>query len=134
MRLSWRGSFSRRASRQEGKQVKGVVLIESPYSLDPKPLPNAIIAHATKAGSTNDSGNASRQRVSAQFQSNAALLGVYKMPRTSVAYPKVIMLRSRETLNSESYAVSGIHGSVTKERDQRLSSHGRSSWGRAFRY
>lgn len=85
----------------EGKWVKGVILIDSPCPIDHEPLPNAIIAHITKSGSTNDSGRAGRQRVSAQFQANAALLGRYKITPTSLGYPKVIMLRSRETLDCE---------------------------------
>lgn len=86
---------------QEGKQVKGVILIDSPYPINHEPLPNAIIAHITQSGSTNDAGSAARQRVSARFQANAALLGKYKMPPRRSAFPKIIMLRSRETLNCE---------------------------------
>ena len=86
---------------QKGRQVKGIVLIDSPYPVDHEPLPNAIISHITKSGSTNDSGSAGRQRVSAQFQANAALLGKYKPSPTRMNLPKVIMLQSRETLDCE---------------------------------
>ncbi len=86
---------------QKGEQIKGIVLIDSPYPIDHEPLPNAIISHITESGSTNDSGSAGRQRVSAQFQANAALLGKYKPPAIRIGFPKIIMLRSRETLDSE---------------------------------
>lgn len=86
---------------KEGKQVKGVVLIDSPYPINHEPLPNAVIAHITQSASTNDPGRGGRQRVSAQFEANAALLGKYKMPPGSTVFPKVIMLRSRELLDCE---------------------------------
>lgn len=86
---------------RKGEQVKGIVLIDSPYPIDHEPLPNAIISHITRSGSTNDSGSAGRQRVTAQFQANAALLGKYKPSATRIDFPKVIMLRSRETFDSE---------------------------------
>ena len=86
---------------EKGKPVKGVVLIDSPYPINHEPLPNAIISHITKSGSTNDSGSAGRQRVSAQFEANAAMLGKYKPSATRVNFPKTIMLRSRGTLDCE---------------------------------
>ena len=86
---------------RKGKQVKGIILIDSPYPIDHEPLPNAVISHITKSESTEDSESAGRQRISAQFQANAALLGIYKPSATKIDFPKVIMLRSQETLHSE---------------------------------
>ena len=92
---------------QKGKQIKGIILIDSPYPIDHEPLPDAIISHITKSGSSDDSEDEGRQLMSAQFQANAALLGKYQLPSTEVAYPNVIMLRSRETLDCEK--VCGVH-------------------------
>lgn len=92
---------------QEGKNVKGVILIDTPYPVNHEPLPGAVIAHVSKAGSPSESQSLTRQRVSKQFQANAALLGKYKAPKTSQAFPKVVMLRSRDTFDSE--GLCGVH-------------------------
>ena len=86
---------------KEGKDVKGVILIDSPYPVNHEPLPNAVIAHVSQSVSSRDSSNAVRERVSKQFQANAALLGKYRPPQSSQISSKVVMLRSRDTFDSE---------------------------------
>jgi len=86
---------------QQGKNVKGIILIDSPYPVNHEPLPDAIIAHVSKLGSSSDSNNLSRRRVSKQFQANAALLSKYKAPQFSRPFPNVVMLRSQDTFDSE---------------------------------
>ena len=66
-----------------------------------EPLPDAVIAHVSQSGASNESNNAARERVSKQFQANAALLGKYKVPQSSSIPSKVVMLRSRDTFDSE---------------------------------
>lgn len=87
--------------RDEGKDVRGIVLIDSPYPVNHEPLPDAVIAHVSKAGSKNDSNHATLQRISKQFQANSTMLGKYKPPQSSQPFPKVVLLRSRDTFDSE---------------------------------
>ena len=88
---------------QKGKEVKGLILIDSPYPIDHEPIPNSIIAYFVNLWSRKDpeEGEETRQLMSTQFQANAALLGKYKPPATETAYPKVIILRSRETFDCD---------------------------------
>ncbi|KAL8823528.1 MAG: hypothetical protein Q9191_005774 [Dirinaria sp. TL-2023a] len=87
--------------REEGKDVEGIILIDSPYPVNHEPLPHAVIAHVSRSLSSKDSTKAVSERVSKQFQANAALLGKYRPPQSSQIVAKVVMLRSRDTFDSE---------------------------------
>ena len=87
---------------QQGREVKGIILIDSPYPVNHEPLPDEVIAHVSKAGSS-----ATRQRVAQQFQANAALLAEYQAPQSSHPFKKVVMLRSRDTFDCE--RLCGVH-------------------------
>lgn len=79
--------------------MKGVILIDSPHPVGHEPLPDAIIAHVVKSASMNGAGNAARQNIITQFQTNAALLGNYKAPQKGIPNAKVVMLRSQDVFD-----------------------------------
>lgn len=65
-----------------GRQMKGVILIDSSCLVNHKPLPDSVITHFIKSSLINDAGYAATQNLSAQFRSNAALLENYEAPQT----------------------------------------------------
>lgn len=89
-----------------GVNVKGLVLIDSPSPLKHEPLPAAIISGITKSiGQLEHLSSASRFRLEEEFLSNASLLGIYEpesFPQATGSRLKTIMLRSQETLDTES--------------------------------
>ncbi|KAL8778964.1 MAG: hypothetical protein Q9213_007164 [Squamulea squamosa] len=91
--------------RGRGFDVRGLVLIDSPYPHNHEPLPEAIIKYVL-------SRNSSRKGVKNQgdvtgksspllleFKANAALLGAYSPPQTRYDI-KTVILRSRDTLDT----------------------------------
>ena len=88
--------------RRQGREVKGIILIDSPYPVNHQPLPDEVIAHVSKGGSS-----ATRQRVAQQFQAKAALLAEYQAPQSTHPFKKVVMLRSRDTFDCE--RLCGVH-------------------------
>ena len=87
---------------QQGREVKGIILIDSPYPVNHEPLPGEVIAHVSQGGSS-----ITRQRISQQFLANAALLAEYQAPQSSHLFKKVVMLRSRDTFDCE--RLCGVH-------------------------
>lgn len=89
-----------------GFDIKGLILIDSPYPQDHHPLPERIIKYIlTKTNSKdsikyNDSDNSTSSHLLTEFKTNAALLGAY-FPSVLNRYIKSVMLRSRETLDTE---------------------------------
>lgn len=110
-----------------GRRVDGVVLIDSPYPINHQPLPDAIIAYLTglqqspssTAFAADSPAQSRRERVLAQFQTNAAMLGKYKPTTTTTTLPtfKVVMLQSRDSFDSE--ALCGIQYSWLGEQEDR---------------
>ncbi|MCJ1432685.1 hypothetical protein MMC27_002042 [Xylographa pallens] len=95
-----------RLLQSAGKRVDGVILIDSPYPIDHQPLPDPVIAHLTGsfhpsvAIAADSPTRARRKQVLQQFQTNAGMLGQYT-PGPHTPLFKVVMLRSRDTFDSE---------------------------------
>ncbi len=87
--------------RAAGRQVGGVILIDSPYPVNHKPLPELIIAHVAGGLSKNAGAEAIRQQVLTQFRHNAAMLGKYQPQPSGLENVKFCYLRSRNTFDSE---------------------------------
>lgn len=92
---------------KNGFQVKGLVLIDSPYPRKHEPLPKEVVAHVLQRPSsgTNDKS----LKIIAEFQQNAALLANYKpvdFDKRKHAKIRTIYLRSQETFDSE--AICGV--------------------------
>ena len=112
-----------------GRRIDGVVLIDSPYPINHQPLPDAITAYLTglqqspssTAFAADSPAQSRRERVLAQFQTNAAMLGKYKPTTitTILSTFKVIMLQSRDTFDSE--ALCGIQYPWLQEQEERKS-------------
>ena len=82
-----------------GVEVKGLVLIDSPYPVDHEPLPAPVISHVTKSGPTTI---ASGGVLANEFERNASLLGAYQAsPLSEKLGIKTVMLRSEDTLDTE---------------------------------
>ena len=85
--------------------VKGVVLIDSPYPKNHEPLPEKIIRYVL---SHSSSGNGVKNRGDSigkssplllEFKANAALLGAYSPPQPCHGI-KTVILRSRDTFDT----------------------------------
>jgi thioesterase domain-containing protein len=82
-----------------GIQVKGLVLIDSPYPVDHEPLPQGVISHITRSSPAASHGTA----LAKEFEVNASLLSSYKPHPVSDKYRvKTVMLRSEETFDTQS--------------------------------
>lgn len=112
--------------REEGKDVKGLILIDSPYPVNHEPLPDEVIAHVSKSGSPNNANNSTRQRVAKQFQANAAMLGKYTAPRSSQAFPRSPCCAAAIPLIVKASVAFSTLGSATSKRDHNLLQPGRS--------
>lgn len=73
-----------------GFEVKGLILIDSPFPINHQPLPDAIIAHFVKNTALID-----------KFKQNASLLGRYKPPPDIVSEFKIAYLRCQDTIDTE---------------------------------
>lgn len=76
-----------------GVDVKGIILIDSPYPVNHQPLPTEVISYVTKPASPN-SGQAQ------EFRRNASLLGEYEPPAVAEKI-RVVVLHSQETFDTE---------------------------------
>ncbi|KAI9884338.1 MAG: Type I Iterative PKS [Watsoniomyces obsoletus] len=87
--------------RAAGREVSGVILIDSPYPVNHKPLPEEIIAHVAGGLSKSAGADAIRQQVLSQFRQNASMLGKYRPQPAGLENVKFCYLRSRNTFDSE---------------------------------
>ncbi len=92
-----------------GEEVKGIILIDSPCPINHEPLPDPVIEHVIKVPSANGDESVIRQSLLRQFRTNAAMLGMYRLPPSaaSAPYPKIVMLRSQDIFDCE--ALCGVH-------------------------
>ncbi|KAF2762266.1 ketoacyl-synt-domain-containing protein [Pseudovirgaria hyperparasitica] len=81
-----------------GKQVKGVILIDSPCPKDHTPLPEEVVKHVLKPMTDSKAGR-SAATVANQFKWHAAMLGKYNPPADASEVP-YIMLQSAETFDT----------------------------------
>jgi thioesterase domain-containing protein len=87
--------------RRLGKDVKGVILIDSPCPKDHQPLPQEVVRHILKPMTANN--NAASQKsaasVATQFEQHARMLGQYQPPKDTSDIPYV-MLQSELTFDT----------------------------------
>ena len=89
-----------------GFNVKGLVLIDSPYPQDHEPLPDKIIKYvlskvSAKLGIENDTDDDGMIRpLLTEFKASAALLKSYS-PSTLPHYVKTVALCSRDLMDTE---------------------------------
>ncbi|KAK7966407.1 type I iterative polyketide synthase [Apiospora aurea] len=94
---SFGGVVAFEAARQlmdDGFDVKGLLLIDSPIPIDHEPLPNEVISQVIR-------GNSALEE---EFQFNASLLGDYcptPLPSTAQACFRTVMLRSGDLFDTE---------------------------------
>ncbi|KAI9672396.1 MAG: Type I Iterative PKS [Caeruleum heppii] len=99
-----------------GKQVKGVVMIDSPCPINHKPLPASVIAHITRSNVKSGAAREMERLIAAQFQNNTSMLVQYN-PSPARCPIKLMMLRSREGFHSEK--ISGIPNPWLDDRSRR---------------
>ncbi|KAI0133794.1 thioesterase domain-containing protein [Xylariales sp. AK1849] len=88
-----------------GFEVKGLILIDSPYPVNHEPLPNAVIANIVSPSSLSHHALNGRTELIEEFRFNASLLGSYEavpFSRTNKLQLRTVMLRSQEVLDTES--------------------------------
>ncbi|KAL8893769.1 MAG: hypothetical protein Q9192_004942, partial [Flavoplaca navasiana] len=92
--------------QRRGFNVRGLVLIDSPYPKNHDPLPEEIVKFvlgpkSSKNGAIKNHGNdtGTNSHLLTEFKANAALLGQYSPPPARCDI-KTVILRSRETFHS----------------------------------
>ncbi|KAK4695818.1 hypothetical protein P7C71_g1996, partial [Lecanoromycetidae sp. Uapishka_2] len=89
-----------------GFNVKGLILIDSPYPQDHQPLPEKIIRYvlSKRSPKVGVQDNSDEDRMSsallAEFTANAALLKTYS-PSMLPKYVKTVSLSSRDTMDTQ---------------------------------
>ncbi|MCJ1393393.1 hypothetical protein MMC18_006267 [Xylographa bjoerkii] len=99
-----------------GFEVKGLILIDSPYPIDHEPLPNEVIANIVTPSSQTHALN-DNAALSEEFQINASLLGRYKPSKANGLKLKTVMLRSQDVFDTES--VCGVRYDWLSNQDAR---------------
>lgn len=89
-----------------GFDIKGLILIDSPYPKDHQPLPESIIKHVlssvadkNSSGIRKSNGDSINPHLLTEFKTNAALLSAY-VPPVKHSFFKTVVLRSRETFDT----------------------------------
>ena len=88
---------------EAGFPVKGLILIDTPNPVNHQPLPDNVIQYicrSAKPGQEDPTSTANTTLVR-QFQQNAALLAKYHPVTHAHPVFKTVMLRSRETFETE---------------------------------
>ncbi|KAL8913791.1 MAG: hypothetical protein Q9172_007210 [Xanthocarpia lactea] len=89
----------------QGVDVRGLVLIDSPYPHNHEPLPEEVIKYvlhrnSSRKGVKNQGDDTSKSSpLLLEFKANAALLGAYSPPHTRCDI-KTVILRSRDTFDT----------------------------------
>lgn len=86
-----------RQLRKANRQVKGVILIDSPPPVHHEPLPEPVIKYVLKSALANGK---SAPRLLSQFTTHAAMLAKYNPPTESHDF-QVITISCREVLDTE---------------------------------
>jgi hypothetical protein len=82
---------------KSGFKVKGLILIDSPYPTNHKPLPEAVIRYVLKSSNARTSSNTTLIR---QFKHAASLLARYSPPRDLPGI-KTVILHSQDVLDTK---------------------------------
>ena len=86
-----------------GVSVKGLILIDTPYPVNHKPLPQPIIEHISSLSSSSSNNlraKTLRQQVQAQFSTNAGMLSHFQHPARALPVPAVI-IKCADTFNAQ---------------------------------
>jgi thioesterase domain-containing protein len=111
------------AARQlaaRGVEVKGLILIDSPYPVDHEPLPASIISKIIQPSHQPLGPPRKYAALEEEFSYNASLLGIYEPePFYSVSGRrlKTVMLRSQDVFDSE--ALCGVRYDWLSRQDTR---------------
>lgn len=86
--------------KSTGFDVKGLILIDAPFPINHKPLPDKVIEYVLSDPRKIKNGiTKTNPHLHTEFKRNAGLLGNYSPPtRNSI---KAVMLRSRDTFDTE---------------------------------
>jgi hypothetical protein len=90
----------------EGFDVKGVILVDTPFPRDHIPLSLALLDHVVTQGNPSRSETETMGSIKEQFRGSSELLKRYSPPSDG-PYPRVAFLRSREGVKIESESVRG---------------------------
>jgi len=98
---------ARQILEKRGVRVKGLILIDSPYPIEHKPIPQEVISHILQPTTVKKNHDLEfNDMLVEEFRHNAALLGSYTP--TALTGSKTfgiptVMLQSQDTFNAEAH-------------------------------
>ncbi|KAF8797479.1 putative polyketide synthase [Phlegmacium glaucopus] len=104
---SFGGVVAFEAARQllaEGREVQGVLLIDSPCPVNHVPLSESLIETVVSSSSPSSKSEISKL-IKKQFQLNSHMLGLYDPLAGGGRYPKLAILRSSEGLKAQGVSI-----------------------------